>query len=212
LTAYEEQEELDRLKAWWKNYGSSVIAGVLLGVVVLVGYRYWTQHREEQFHKAAALYEQMFQQYSSKNVVEARKMGDSLIRDFSSTPYAAMTELVLARLDFDANQLDKAKERLKWVMDNTKDASIRHVARLRLAHIVFDRGDGKSAMSLLDVNDRSGFEAEYEELKGDILLSQGQRDAARTAYREAMKNLPPGSTYAPMLNMKLDNLGSEKPS
>jgi predicted negative regulator of RcsB-dependent stress response len=62
------------------------------------------------------------------------------------------------------------------------------------------------------VKDQAGFEAEYAELKGDIYLAQGQREQARTAYREALKQLPAGSPYAPVLNMKLDDLGSEKSS
>jgi predicted negative regulator of RcsB-dependent stress response len=60
LAAYEEQEDLDRLKAWWKNYGNSVIFGIALGAAILVGFRYWTQHTEQQRHSAAALYDRIF--------------------------------------------------------------------------------------------------------------------------------------------------------
>jgi predicted negative regulator of RcsB-dependent stress response len=47
-------------------------------------------------------------------------------------------------------------------------------------------------------------------LKGDIYAGQGKNEEARAAFREALKRLPAGSPYAPVLNMKLDDLGPEK--
>ncbi|OGI50630.1 MAG: hypothetical protein A3E57_06995 [Candidatus Muproteobacteria bacterium RIFCSPHIGHO2_12_FULL_60_33] len=212
MTAYEEQEDLDRLKAWWKNYGNSVIFGILLGVVILVGFRYWTQHTEQQLHAAAGLYERMFQDIHGKKSGDARKTGESLINEYSATPYAGMAGLMLARLDFEAGDVAKARERLQWVLEHADDAAVKHAARLRLARIHLGSGDKEAALALLNIKDRAGFEAEYEELKGDVFVAQGQREAARSAYREALKHLPAGSPYAPMLNMKLDDLGPEKAS
>lgn len=212
MTAYEEQEDLDRLKAWWKTYGNSVVFGILLGVGILVGFRYWTQHKEQQLHSAAGLYERMFQDIHGKKPDEARKPGEALINEYSSTPYAGMAGLMLARLDFEAGDIAKVRERLQWVLQHADDDAVRHTARLRLARIHLGSGDKEAALALLNIKDRAGFEAEYDELKGDVLVAQGQRDAARSAYREALKYLPPGSPYAPVLNMKLDDLGPEKTS
>lgn len=212
MTAYEEQEDLDRLKTWWKNYGSSVIFGVTLGVAILVGFRYWTQHTEQQRHTAANLYERLFQDVRAKKTDAAYKTGESLIAEYSSTPYAGMAGLMLARLDFEAGDVAKARERLQWVLEHANDAAVKHAARLRLARVHLSGGDKEAALALLNIEDRAGFEAEYEELKGDILVAQGQRDAARLAYRAALEYLPAGSPYAPMLNMKLDDLGPGKAS
>lgn len=209
MAAYEEQEDLEKLKAWWKNYGNSVIFGILLGVVILYGFRYWTQHMEQQRLTAASLYERMFQNVHAKKSADARLLGESLIKEYSSTPYAGMAGLVLARLDFEAGDATKARERLQWVLKNSDDVAVQHAARLRLARIQLDSGDKEAALVLLDVKERTGFVAEYEELKGDIFVAQGQRQAARSAYREALKHLSAGSPYASVLNMKLDDLGPE---
>lgn len=209
MAAYEEQEDLDRLKAWWKNYGNSVVFGIALGAAILVGFRYWNQHMEEQRQAAAALYDRMFQNFHAKKPADARQLGESLINEYSSTPYAGMAGLLLARQDFEAGDAVKARERLQWVLKNADDAAVQHAARLRLARVHLDSGDREAALALLDVKDRAGFEAEYEELKGDVHVSQGQREAARAAYREALKHLRPESSYATILNMKLDDLGPE---
>lgn len=212
MAAYEEQEDLDRLKSWWKTYGNSIFLGVLLGVGFLVGFRYWTQHTEQQRHSAAGLYERMFEDIHAKKSGQARETGESLIREYSATPYAGMASLMLARMDFEAGDVAKARERLQWVLENADDAAVMHAARLRLARILLGNGEKDAALALLSVKERAGFEAEYEELKGDIFVAQGQRDAARSAYREALRLLPAGSSYVPMLNLKIDDMGPEKPS
>jgi predicted negative regulator of RcsB-dependent stress response len=212
LSAYAEQEDLERLKAWWKNYGSSVIVGILLGAAFLAGFRFWTQHHEEQLHAAAAVYERMFQSFHGKNPAEAQRLGESLIDQYASTPYARMAGLLLARLHFEAGDAVKARQRLQWVLDKTDDAAVRHAARLRLARLLLDGGDKEEALVLLNVKDRAGFESEYKELEGDIRLAKGQHDAARSAYREALKFLTVGSPYGVILKMKFDDLGPEKSS
>ena len=209
MAAYEEQEDLERLKAWWKNYGNSVVFGIALGAAVLIGFRYWTQHAEEQRHAAVGLYEQLFQNLGAGKAGEARKLGETLMSEYASTPYAGMAGLLLARMDFEAGDVAKARERLQWVLQNADDDAMRHAARLRLARIHLNGGDRDAALALLDVSDRAGFEAEYEELKGDIFAAQGKGTEARAAYREALARLPQDSPYAPMLNMKLDDLGPE---
>jgi predicted negative regulator of RcsB-dependent stress response len=57
--------------------------------------------------------------------------------------------------------------------------------------------------------DTNGFTSEYEELKGDVLLAQGDRPGARRAYQTAIEKAPRGSSYLPALTMKRDNLGPE---
>jgi predicted negative regulator of RcsB-dependent stress response len=212
LSAYAEQEELEKLKAWWKNYGSSIIVGILLGAAFLAGFRFWTKYNEEQLHAAAEVYERMYQSFHGKNPADTQRLGESLINQYDSTPYAGMAGLLLARVLFESGDTVKARQHLQWVLDKADDAAVRHVARLRLARILFDAGDKEAALTRLNVKNRTGFEAEYEELVGDIRLAQGQREAARSAYSEALNYLNTGSPYAAILKIKLDDLGPEKAS
>ncbi len=210
MSAYADQDELDKLKAWWKNYGNALIFGILLGAAILIGVRYWTQHTEQSYHAASTLYEQMWQSLRAKQPDIARQSGESLVNEYSSTPYAGMAALILARMDFDAGDMAGARKHLGWAVEHARGEATVHAARLRLARLYLNEGDKDAALALLNVKDRGGFEAEYEEIKGDIYSAQGQRGQARAAYREALKHLPADSPYAPILNIKLDDLGPEK--
>jgi predicted negative regulator of RcsB-dependent stress response len=210
LSAYADQEDLEKLKTWWKEYGNSLIFGIALGAAILIGVRYWNQYTEQRLEQASALYEQLLQEINMKSKDAARKSGSTLVSEYASTPYAGMAGLILARMEYETGNESAARLQLQWVLDRAGDQAVMHVARLRLARLYFGNGEKDAALALLKVNNEDGFKSEYEELRGDIFIAQGEKDRARNAYRQALKSLPAGSSYAQVLNIKLDDLGPDK--
>jgi predicted negative regulator of RcsB-dependent stress response len=208
VSAYTQQEELEKLKAWWKEYGNALIAGIALGAVVLFGYRYWVQQQEIQRETASSMYEQMLQQMRADQA-QARTTGEKIIGEYASTPYAGLTALLLARQAYEAGDKALAQRQLEWAVGNAKGDATRHAARLRLARLHIETGNANAAATLAETKDAAGFESEYHELRGDLAVARGDKNAARTAYRDAMKTLP-SQSYKSTLAMKLDDLGPEK--
>ena len=88
MSGYADQEEVEKLKEWWKNYGGALLIGVLLGLGLLFGNKYWTRYQEQQRIAASVLYTQMLEQaQQSKNDV-ARASGEKLMKNYTRTPYA----------------------------------------------------------------------------------------------------------------------------
>lgn len=206
MSTYTEQDELEKLKAWWKGYGNAAIFGVALGVALLAGNRYWTEYKEDKLQSASSLYETMMdnlEQNRKPAVLDAAKL---LVADYAATPYAGMAALVLAKLGFDSGDVGAARTQLRWAMENGRDPATVHTARLRLARVLADAGETEAALSLLEIKNTSGFTAGYEELRGDLLLRLDRLDEARAAYRAALADLPPGAPYSEVLGMKLDDL------
>ncbi len=207
MADYSDQEQAEKLAAWWKQYGTSVIAGVAIGLALLFGYRYWTQQQESSRVEASALYEQMLAARKSKSEeagVAARKLMDN----YAGTPYAGLAALQLARIQYEAGDRAAARTTLEWVLAHAGDATA-HAARLRLARLRLDAGELDAVQALIDVKRMDGFEAEYQELRGDLLRARNQPAGAREAYREAIRRTPPDSGYLRILTMKLDDLGPE---
>jgi predicted negative regulator of RcsB-dependent stress response len=208
VSAYSQQEELERFKEWWKSYGASLVAGVVLGLALLFGYRFWTERQETARVAASALYDQLRQEIEEQKP-EAADTAMKLTAEYANTPYAAMAALLVARQKHQSGDTAEVRKNLEWALANAKDDATRHAARLRLARVLIDAKEIERAAALTDEKDIAGFETEYFELKGDLALAQNQRDAARTAYREALKHLSPQSPYRSVLSMKLDDLGPE---
>ncbi len=203
-------EELEQLKAWWKEYGNYVFYGILLGAAIIIGVNYWKQHQVQQAEAASALYEQMVTAAQERKAEVVREAGTRLLEDFPSSPYAGKAALFLAKASFDAGDKASARSQLQWAMDNAAEEATRHVARLRLGRLLLDQGELDAAFVLTQVDEKDGFVSEYEELRGDLLVRQGRNDEARAAYRAALQALPPDSRYGRTLSMKLDDLGPER--
>ncbi len=207
MSAYTEQEELEKLKAWWKSYGSALLVGVVIGLVLLFGNKYWKEHQERQRQEASALYEQLLDAQRRGDAQAVRSAGAKLIQDYDATPYAGMAALAVARAAAEAGDLAGARTQLEWVLAHGRDPAVQHAARLRLGRVLLAMGELDKVLALVDVKEAAGFQAEYLELKGDALLAAGRRDEARSAYQEALKQARPGTRSA-TLGIKLDDLAA----
>lgn len=206
---YSDQEQVEKLKQWWKTYGNALLLGIALGLAILFGNKYWTDYKHQRAASASALYDQLLEDYRKKAFDDVRKVASKIIDDYASTPYAGLAAMVLARVDFDAKQSEKVKQQLRWAVDHASDIGARHVARLRLARVLAADGEIDAALALIAIKDIAGFESDYEELRGDLLAAKGDKQGAREAYGRAIKHLDATSSYLPVLNMKLDDLGPE---
>ena len=126
-----EEEQVQAIQKWWKDNGVSIIVGVIIGIAVIAGYRYWTQHQKSQSQLASEMYSQVLLGAKSDKVT----LTDSLMKNYSGTPYASLAALLLAKDNVIANEPGKAISLLQWVKDNTKDDAIKHLAQTRLARI-----------------------------------------------------------------------------
>jgi len=195
-----EEEQSERLKSWWKENGTSVIAGAVLGIAVIGGVNYWRSYKADQAEEAAALYDQVVAGQGSDAVDAGRK----LIDEYAGTPYAGKAALFLAKAAFEGGDADRAEEHLRWALGEAPDPADRKVARLRLARIALSKDQPDEAEALLSEMDSGGYESEYRELRGDIAMARNDPEAARKEYEAALQALPEQSGFAQMLNRKLD--------
>jgi predicted negative regulator of RcsB-dependent stress response len=210
LEDYNPDDQLANLKNWWKQYGNALIAGIVLGLVLLIGGNYWKQYKIKRAEAASQLYENLLTDFQQGKSDAVRMAAVKLMQDYDATPYAGKSALLLARQRFDAKDIAGARKYLEWAMTNASEAQVQHSARLRLARLLLDQGEAASALALVNIKDTNGFKSEYEEIRGDVLLAQGDRDGARRAYQIAIDSITRSSSFLPVLTMKRDNLGPEK--
>lgn len=195
-----EDEQTERLKAWWKENGTSVIAGTVLGIAVIAGVNYWRVYKADQAEAAAVLYDRLLAQQGDP----AADAGRTLIEDYPATPYAGKAALFLAKMAFDDGDAAQAAAHLEWAIAEAADPADQRVARLRLARVELSRGELDRAESALSGMEPGGYESEYRELRGDIAMARNDPATARREYEAALAALPAQSGFADMLNRKID--------
>lgn len=209
MEGYEsEKEQIESIKQWWKANGKSIIVGVVLGVALVVGGKWWLSHQNKQAEIASDQYEMVLQEIKKGDNDAALKRGGRLMEAFAKSNYAALSALELAKLKVDKSDLEGARYYLQWVVDHASVAPLKDVARLRLARVLLAKGDKAGALKMVDAVDANTFVQPAQELKGDILLAQGERDQARAAYSAAADAVPKGSDRS-RLEMKLAEVGGK---
>jgi len=205
----DEQERLDELKAWWKRWGNLVMIGLAVAVAAAAGWRYWQNRAVTQSLEAATVYEQLTQSLAANNTKGAREAGAMLIDQYKGTAYAPRAALLLAKLNVGAKELKSAQAQLEWAAANSKEPSVKDLARLRLAGMQLDQKQYDAALKTLSATHSDAFAPRFDDLKGDMLLAQGKPDQARAAYQAAFGKMAKDNPYRNIVELKLDALGGE---
>ena len=205
-----DEEQVQHLKKWWNENGKSIVGGIALGLIAIFGWRGWQDHLVVQGENASDLYEQMATDIREEQGADITEIADQLHQDYKSTPYSIFSSLLQAREAVEKDDIESAKIHLQWVLDNTNNDEFRHLARLRLSRLLLTEGDKDAALSLLEKSDPGKFASSYHELRGDILLQQGDSKAAQDAYTQALATQNSIRGNHSIVQMKLDDLGANQ--
>ena len=209
MEGYEsEKEQVEAIKKWWKANGKSIIVGAVLGVVLVLGGRWWLANQDKQAELASEQYDEVVQEIKKGDNEAALERGGHLLEVFANSTYAALTALELAKLKVDQADLEGARYFLQWVVDHSSEAQFKDVARLRLGRVLAAKGDNAGALQVVNAVDVKTFAFPAQELKGDILLAQGDREGARAAYSAAADAIPQGGDQS-RIEMKLAEVGGK---
>ncbi|XKH00985.1 tetratricopeptide repeat protein [Marinobacter nauticus] len=203
-----EEEQLQAIKDWWKKNGSSLLIGIGAALAIVFGWQAWQNHQASQRAEAANQFAALQSAFSAGDDQETVEfVAETLRNEYSSSAYAIYGNLVLARQQMMAqNDPQAAAESLNWALEKAADyPALSLVIRNRLARAQFAAGNHQAALSTLDnAGKAEGFDAIFSELRGDIRLAMGDRDAAREAYLAAREQ---GVQNNSILELKLSDLG-----
>lgn len=206
----EEQEQLEAIKSWWRQYGTLVVTLASAFVITIAAFQGWRYYQHQQALAAVTLYEQLRQAERGGDGKKVRAIAEQIIDRHAGTPYAAMAAFAAAKAGFDGGDLPAAKARLQWIVDKSGQEELRDLARLRLAGVLMDEKNHAEALKLLETRHAESYSGLYADLRGDILAAQGKRAEARSAYQSAFERSDPQSPYRAMIQAKLDALGETK--
>lgn len=213
----DDQEQLEALKNWWKENGKSLILGVVVALVGFGGYQGYSKYQLSQAETASQLYQELSQLLASPAANENSQVKASvnnlinrLTGEFSASVYADYARLFAAQLAVEEDDLISAQAHLEAALNTSKVDSLKLIARLRLARILTAQDKRTAALELLSLEDTGSFTAEFETLKGDLFISQGETEKARQAYQKALDANQARGDNPPLLELKLDNLPGDE--
>jgi predicted negative regulator of RcsB-dependent stress response len=204
----QEQEQLDELKAFWKQYGNLITWLLILVLGAFAAWNGWNLYQRDQSAKAGLLFDELDRAAQANDADRAGKVFADLKDRFPRTAYAEQAGLMAAKLQLDKGQADVARASLAWVADNAAEDEYRTIAHLRLAGLLLDQKQYDEALKQLAAATSREFQPLVDDRRGDVLLAQGRKDEAKAAYQAAYKGLDDKLDYRKIVDAKLTALGA----
>lgn len=208
----EEQEQLDQLKHFWKQYGNA-ITWVLITVLALFAswnfYNYW---QRSQAIEAAALYDELERVSNSPDPTQLDRVYLDIKDRYPSSVYAQQAGLLVAKEHYESGNIEGSKSALAWVAEKSSDKGFQSIAKLRLAAVLSESKDYAGALKLLEESFPPAFEALAADRRGDLLLLQDKKAEAIVAFNKAFNLFEERTDYRRLVEVKLNALGSDPSS
>lgn len=194
-----EEQQVEAIKDFWKQHGTSIILGAVVGFGGLFGWRYYSDAQIAQKEQASASYQ---------TAVEAMEDNDDVtavtqyIESHNGSGYDDLARFVVVQKEVASGNFDSAEQQLLALTTSSTDAQIKSVATLRLARVQIALGKLDAALKTAESVTLDSFAAQAAEIKGDIFVAQAKFDQAKLAYGEAIEK---GGEQR-LVQMKLDNI------
>ncbi len=203
----EEQEQLDELKHFWKQYGNAItwLLIVVMGAYAgWNGYQYW---QGQQSAKAAALFDEVERSAAGGDATKIERAWNDMKDRFPGTTYASQSALLVAKALQQADKLDAAASALKWATESASDQASVQLARLRLANLQIQQKTFAEAQKTLVKPFTPAFAGLAADIQGDLFMAQAKTAEAIKAYTQAWTQLEEGNEYRRLVAAKLNALG-----
>lgn len=195
-----EEEQVQALKTWWDENGTSLVVGVVLVLAATFGWRWYQGYSADQAAAASDLY----QDYLLADEDARDEVVAEIDSQIPGTSYQAFVKLTEARRALDGGDLEAAVGELEDALAAAKGSYLDGLTRIRLARLYQQQGKTDAALAQLALVKGGGYESQAAELRGDIHYAAGDRAEAGVAYRVASDLLPEGDAR-PLLELKLMN-------
>ena len=203
----EQQEQLDELKHFWKQYGDFITWGLIIVLGAFAawnGYQYWQRSQAAQ---ASVMYDEVDRSVQSGDIAKIDRSLADMKERFGGTTYAQQAGLLAARAYYDKGNIDASRAALTWVAEKSSDESYQAIARLRLAGLLLEKKAYDEALQQASGTFPKAFTALAADRRGDIFVAQGKKAEARVEYEKAYKELDERAEYRRLVEVKLNALG-----
>lgn len=210
-----EEEQLDAIKRWWKENGTSLIVGVALAAAGVFGWNIWQDYQENRAEAASVRYQQLVNLTAGNaldeaTISEASSLVDDILDNHSDTLYAELAKLLEARLAVAQDDLEGAQSALESVAESTSRAYVQSLAWLRLARIAVANDSPEQALEWLEKPITDALAAQQANVRGDAHFALDQEAEAREAWQQALTLAQEQEQPLYGVQLKLDDLGSKQ--
>lgn len=214
-----EEEQLEAIKRWWKDNGTSLIAGVAIAAAGVFGWNAWQNYQDNRAEAASVRYQELVNLTTTNAnanandeamLDQARELATEITDEYDGTLYAELAQLLDARLAVQQQDLEGASRALEQVIEDSSRLYVQSLARLRLARLAIAGDEPQEALDLLEQPIVDALAAQRDDLRGDAHFALDQHEDARNAWQNALTLAQEQSQPLYGVQLKLDDLGTKE--
>lgn len=198
-----EEQQIAVVKEFWKKHKGIILTFILVFLIVVFAKHIWHNYQAQNNANASSLYQDLLTAMQDNNLTKVKEKGEILAKKYTNSPYAALGGMILAKIAIVEQDMTTAMEKLHTVIANSKKTPLWYSAKLKLARLLFAKGELQAALTELEVP-ANGYSSLYAELQGDIYFKLSAFNKAKEAYQTAIAKAY--GNPMPWLEMKLANI------
>jgi len=197
-------DQLVELRAFWEEYGRSIVVGVVLAVITIGSWNFWERYQTQKAEEASTIYYSMVESYQELERIIAQEKQQaasseedvqkkseklstlskfqetvaSLKEQYANTEYAHYASLQNAKYFVGQNELEAAENELRDVLKHSPNKNIELLTQLRLARELFAAEKLAEALKLTTVKAGDRYRSAFQALAGDRYCKKGDRKLA----------------------------------
>lgn len=205
--AYEtEEQQVEAIKQFWKENGTAIILGAVIGFGALFGWNYFQDYKTRQGELASLAYSEILalKEQGSTDGSELISKVETIRGEHASSSYASLAAMTLAETYASENKFQEAAEQLQWVVDQSND-TFESIAQLRLARVQLQLEKYSDAIATANSIDEQAYKSNALLVKAEALIAQGKNDEAKSVLIEARD--AGNGAVSPLLQMRISEFG-----
>jgi predicted negative regulator of RcsB-dependent stress response len=211
MNRYEtDDEQVQEIKEWWKKNGSTILISILVVSISWVGWTYYQNQKKAQAVSDSITFQVLQASMAQGQFGNVARDGLKLIEQHPNSPYAVGSAFLLAKFYLSKGETSNAIEQLNWVANQSNEASLKLVANVRLAKILFSEGKAVKAKAALknasllplESSEKSTLDYAY----ADYYLSVLDDKQARVYLEKVIQNKSANSDLSHLAVLQLKDL------
>jgi predicted negative regulator of RcsB-dependent stress response len=205
----EQQEQLAAIKGFWNDNKKWIVPLLLVTTLAAASFNGWTWWQNRQAVQASEALFAMEGAIEQQDLEKARVAYKALAEGHGGSAQAALAGLQMAKALVAAGESAQAREALSLVAKKSPE-EFSWIAKVRLAGVLLDENDPKSALEALAGKPPKLFSPLVNDRKGDVYAVLGQIEEARSAWKLAADEFPAQSPSRELVLRKLQTIDSFK--
>jgi len=211
MSRYEtEDEQVEAIKSWWKKNGTQLLTAILVVVIAISGWRYWTNTQYIESANASSLFEGLQANMQRGTFGEVSREALKLMQEQPDSPYAVGAAMMYAKYSLDKGETQDALTQYTWITENAKDAQLRNTAYISLARIQIDLQKLDTAQAHLDfltkANLKGAEKSVLDYVSGLMAIAKSDAEGAQLAFKRVVENDKTETNLLGLAQIQLDDL------